>query len=216
MLRASETVRYAEVAAAKNQVLRMLHAHFRDACTAIRRRARAAPSTAPFVPPRVRRSTARTRVFEAIQGTLHAADPAIWGWPVWPERASLAERAGGRRLRGRASPRKSTTTPTCSGSPTGSSPRRAAALRRARHGDRPLPRPRGLGRPRRLGCLGAGRRATRAARPSARRPTRSIRTARTGACRRCGPIACASTATRSSSPRCARRCATPARCASTT
>ena len=51
---------------------------------------------------------------------------------------------------------------------------------------------------------------------SARRPTSSTCAGRTGGCRRWFPRACARPATRRSSPRCARTCATPARCASTT
>ncbi len=94
---------------------------------------------------------------------------------------------------------------------------RAGALRR-RAGMRggPLPGPRRLGRPGRLGHLGACATPTRSMPAWARRPTTSTARARPGACRRCGPTACARPAIASSSRRCAPACGTPAPCGSTT
>jgi len=80
-LRASEEVRYEEVAAAKAEVLELLYRHFRahhlergDA------RARA------FREFQRREGTALRRhaLYEALQAHLGERDPQAWGWPAWP------------------------------------------------------------------------------------------------------------------------------------
>ena len=78
----TEQVDYRGVAAAKGEVLGHLHAHFRqhhlatDSERALEFRAfqRAGGE-----------SLRAHALFEALQGRFHAEDPAIWGWPVWPE-----------------------------------------------------------------------------------------------------------------------------------
>ncbi len=78
-LRAAQAVRYAAVAAAKHEVLRVLWAHFGADRQGPRQRA-----FEDF-----RREHADTlgrhALWEAIQCRLHASDPAVWGWPAWPE-----------------------------------------------------------------------------------------------------------------------------------
>jgi len=87
-LRASEQVRYEEVAQLKAEVLAALHAHFREHHLAAgdararefeRFREQAGPALRDYA------------VFEALQAHLHAQDPAIWGWPVWPEQYRRAD-----------------------------------------------------------------------------------------------------------------------------
>ncbi len=84
-LRASELIDHVGVAAAKGEVLALLYAHLRehvlgesgesgDRAQAFRAFQRAGG-----------RELRRFALFEAVQAERHAADPAIWGWPVWPE-----------------------------------------------------------------------------------------------------------------------------------
>lgn len=81
-LRGAQLVDYAGVAAAKARVLELLFDHFRRCHLAPRsERGRAfeafcAESGASL------RALAR---FEALQEHLRQTDPAVWGWPVWPE-----------------------------------------------------------------------------------------------------------------------------------
>ena len=77
-LRASAEVRYAEVAALKHEVLRLLWAHFRAQPRGERSRA--------FDDFRRERADTlgRHALWEAIQCRLHAADASVWGWPAWP------------------------------------------------------------------------------------------------------------------------------------
>ncbi|MEO5881009.1 MAG: malto-oligosyltrehalose synthase [Caldimonas sp.] len=81
-LRATELVDHVGVAAAKGEVLTLLYAHFREhelgaageRVEAFRAFQRAGG-----------RELRRFALFEAVQAERHAADPAVWGWPVWPE-----------------------------------------------------------------------------------------------------------------------------------
>ncbi len=81
-LRAAELVDYSGVAEMKLPVLELLFAHFRqqhlDGGTA---RARA------FRQYRQAQGEALERfaLYHALQEHLHAQDPNVWGWPVWPE-----------------------------------------------------------------------------------------------------------------------------------
>ena len=81
-LRESPLVDYTGVAAAKLEIARMLHAHFRakhlDA-----RSARGAGFRA-FVD-QGGEALRLHATCEALQARFHAADPAVWGWPAWPE-----------------------------------------------------------------------------------------------------------------------------------
>jgi (1->4)-alpha-D-glucan 1-alpha-D-glucosylmutase len=81
-LRDAERVDYVEVAAAKREVLERLYAHFVARHIALR--TERATAFAQF---RVARGEALRRhaLFEALQEHLHSEDPAIWGWPVWPQ-----------------------------------------------------------------------------------------------------------------------------------
>ncbi|MBU0750610.1 MAG: malto-oligosyltrehalose synthase [Gammaproteobacteria bacterium] len=81
-LRAAEQVAYPDVAAAKREVLALLHRHFRDNHIAHDSdRARA------FRRFREEGGEALERHarFEALQEQFHHADAGIWGWPAWPE-----------------------------------------------------------------------------------------------------------------------------------
>jgi len=80
-LRQREQVDYDGVARAKLPVLAQLHAHFRQQ--------HLAPQTARGKAFRTFQSAQgealrRYAIFHALQEHLHAADPAIWGWPAWP------------------------------------------------------------------------------------------------------------------------------------
>ncbi|HEX8989210.1 MAG TPA: malto-oligosyltrehalose synthase [Rhodocyclaceae bacterium] len=81
-LRGTELVDYAGVAAAKARVIELLYGEFRrrhlDKATARGRAFEAYCAEAGHA----LRDLAR---FEALQEHFHAADPAVWGWPVWPE-----------------------------------------------------------------------------------------------------------------------------------
>ncbi len=94
-LRAAEQVDYAGVWAAKHEVLQQLYAHFREAhlATGSRRahefRAFQAEHGASL---RLHAS------FEALQSQFHAADPSVWGWPVWPESCRDPHSAAVQRL----------------------------------------------------------------------------------------------------------------------
>src|SRR5690606_38522954 len=75
-------VRYAEVAAAKHEMLILLWRHFQQ-----RELASGGARGSQFA--RFLRAHADTlgrhALYEAIQCHLHAADPTVWGWPAWPE-----------------------------------------------------------------------------------------------------------------------------------
>jgi (1->4)-alpha-D-glucan 1-alpha-D-glucosylmutase len=81
-LRAAPVVDYAGVAAAKQQVLRLLYRSFcerhlgpRSGRAAEFRRFQEARAPALRV----------HATFEALQAHFHAVDGSVWGWPVWPE-----------------------------------------------------------------------------------------------------------------------------------
>ncbi len=81
-LREAPFVDYPGVAAAKFEVLARLYAHFlarhlaaEDARACEFRGFQAAGGVA----------LRRHALFEALQEHFHAADPGVWGWPVWPE-----------------------------------------------------------------------------------------------------------------------------------
>jgi (1->4)-alpha-D-glucan 1-alpha-D-glucosylmutase len=81
-LRARDEVAYDEVAAAKREILDLLHRHFRD--THLRNHSARAQAFLYF------RGTGGEALenharFEALQAYFRAADPAVWGWPAWPE-----------------------------------------------------------------------------------------------------------------------------------
>jgi 4-alpha-glucanotransferase/(1->4)-alpha-D-glucan 1-alpha-D-glucosylmutase len=80
-LRAAELVDYPGVAAAKFEILELLHAHFREHHLAC-----GSPRAEDFR--RYRQDAgavlSRHALFEALQAHFLRADPALWGWPVWP------------------------------------------------------------------------------------------------------------------------------------
>ena len=165
--------------------------------------ARVRSSSAPFRP-RAASRCAGTRCTKRCRSAFTARTPSVWGWQVWPEpyRDPAGEAAArfaaeqlervefyeylqwqAERQLGRAAERCAAL-----GMALGLYLDLAVSVDRA-----------GI---RRLGRAGRLRAWARA---SARRRTTSTSTARTGACRRCGPTACARRATRSTSRHCARR-----------
>lgn len=81
-VRASATVRYGEVAALKEAVLALLWQEFRDRhWHAGTERGQAFDA---FMAEHQSTLGLHAR-YEAIQLALGAADPAVWGWPAWPE-----------------------------------------------------------------------------------------------------------------------------------
>jgi (1->4)-alpha-D-glucan 1-alpha-D-glucosylmutase len=81
-LRDSELVDYAGVAAAKEQVLRMLWQHFETQEHA-KGKARAAQFES-FAKQR-ENTLGRHALFEALQAHFFRNDANVWGWPAWPE-----------------------------------------------------------------------------------------------------------------------------------
>jgi (1->4)-alpha-D-glucan 1-alpha-D-glucosylmutase len=82
-LRANHWVDYAGAWAAKLEILELLFAHFLHAHPP----GSTDPRAAGFLAFRAKAGPALRRhaLFEAAQESLYAADPACWGWPVWPE-----------------------------------------------------------------------------------------------------------------------------------
>ncbi|MEJ8839618.1 malto-oligosyltrehalose synthase [Ramlibacter sp. AN1133] len=81
-LREAEMVDYPGVAAAKNEVLRILWRHF-ERHELDKDRSRGAHFLAYM---REREHTlGRHALFEALQDHLFAQDANVWGWPAWPE-----------------------------------------------------------------------------------------------------------------------------------
>lgn len=81
-LRDAELVDYPAVAAAKAEILLLLWQHFEQHALHADH-ARGARFLA-FM--REREATlGRHALFEALQEHLHARDPAVWGWPAWPD-----------------------------------------------------------------------------------------------------------------------------------
>ncbi|BAU48063.1 4-alpha-glucanotransferase [Sulfurifustis variabilis] len=82
LLREGEYVDYPGVAAAKFEALEVLYPFFREHHLARNTpRARAFRAFQQAGGEWLRRQA----VYEALQEHLHRRDPAIWGWPVWPE-----------------------------------------------------------------------------------------------------------------------------------
>jgi (1->4)-alpha-D-glucan 1-alpha-D-glucosylmutase len=81
-LREAEMVDYAGVAAAKEEVLRILWRHF-ERHELDKDRSRGAHFLA-YMRER-EQTTGLHALFEAVQDHLHAQDASIWGWPAWPE-----------------------------------------------------------------------------------------------------------------------------------
>jgi (1->4)-alpha-D-glucan 1-alpha-D-glucosylmutase len=82
LLREAEMVDYPGVAAAKDEILRMLWRHF-ERHELDKDRSRGAHFLAYM---REREETiGRHALFEALQEHLHARDPNVWGWPAWPQ-----------------------------------------------------------------------------------------------------------------------------------
>jgi (1->4)-alpha-D-glucan 1-alpha-D-glucosylmutase len=81
-LREAEMVDYPGVAAAKEEVLRILWRHF-ERNELDKDRSRGAHFLA-YMRER-ERTVGRHALFEALQEHLSAADPGVWGWPAWPE-----------------------------------------------------------------------------------------------------------------------------------
>ncbi|WP_313070298.1 malto-oligosyltrehalose synthase [Melaminivora sp.] len=81
-LRGSDTVQYAEVAAAKHEMLALLWQHFCE--HEIKAQSGRAHDFEQFLLHEAG-TLGRHALFEALQQHLHAADPAVWGWPAWPE-----------------------------------------------------------------------------------------------------------------------------------
>jgi len=81
-LRRSELVDYPGVAGVKMTVLETLYRHFRQ--EHLQRGDERAEAFARFR--RSRGDALRLHaLYEAIQESLHRADPAVWGWPAWPK-----------------------------------------------------------------------------------------------------------------------------------
>ena len=80
-LRASPLIDYAAVAALKRPILEILYAQARRDAQGERTRWAAFDAFKTAGGEALRRHA----LFEALQAHFHAADPSIWGWPVWPE-----------------------------------------------------------------------------------------------------------------------------------
>ena len=81
-LREAPLVEYLGVAAAKFEILELLYTHFRE------RHLGAESARGGTFRRFQERSGPALRLhatYEALQAQLHGADPAVWGWPVWPE-----------------------------------------------------------------------------------------------------------------------------------
>jgi len=81
-LREAPLVDYPGVWAVKLEVLELLYAHFRA-----RHLERGSTRAKQFRAFQAARGGALRRhaLFEALQEHFHRADPAVWGWPVWPQ-----------------------------------------------------------------------------------------------------------------------------------
>ena len=81
-LREAELVDYPGVWAAKLELLEPLYAHFR--ARHLERGSTRAQQFRAFQAARGE-PLRRHALFEALQEHFHRTDPAVWGWPVWPE-----------------------------------------------------------------------------------------------------------------------------------
>jgi len=81
-LREAPLVDYAGVREAKFELLELLYSHFRS-----RHLERDSTRAQQFRAFQAARGAALRRhaLFEALQEHFHRADPAVWGWPAWPE-----------------------------------------------------------------------------------------------------------------------------------
>jgi (1->4)-alpha-D-glucan 1-alpha-D-glucosylmutase len=86
-LREAPLVDYAGVAAAKFEVLKLLYAHFRELHLSPDGGAARDEAGRAFLAFVAEGGDAlyRHALFETLQAHFHAADPAVWGWPAWPE-----------------------------------------------------------------------------------------------------------------------------------
>ncbi len=86
-LREAPLVDYPAVATLKFEVLELLYAHFcshhLDDSDSVRARDAEGQAFLDFVAERGE-ALRRHALFEALQASFHAADPAVWGWPAWP------------------------------------------------------------------------------------------------------------------------------------
>ncbi len=80
-LREGELVDYEGVAAAKEEVLRLLWRHFE--ANELKRNTPRGTSFRAFMARR-RETLAPHALFEALQAHFFAADSRVWGWPAWP------------------------------------------------------------------------------------------------------------------------------------
>ncbi len=80
-LRSRTYVDYRGVAAAKQEILQLLAAHFREHHVA-----RSTPRAEAFRTFVLQGGEAleRLAIFDVLQAHLHAADANVWGWPAWP------------------------------------------------------------------------------------------------------------------------------------
>jgi (1->4)-alpha-D-glucan 1-alpha-D-glucosylmutase len=81
-LRAEELVDYGKVAGLKNEILEKLWVHFRR--VHIETQSARSLEFKQFVEQRGEGLAAHA-LFEALQAHFVAKDPAVWGWPAWPE-----------------------------------------------------------------------------------------------------------------------------------
>ena len=86
-LREAPLVDYEGVAAAKFEVLALLYAHFRERHLSTGGRSARDEQGRAFMAfvEQGGKALYRHALFEALQANFHAADDAVWGWPVWPE-----------------------------------------------------------------------------------------------------------------------------------
>ncbi|VTU23612.1 Maltooligosyl trehalose synthase [Variovorax sp. PBS-H4] len=86
-LREVPLVDHAGVSQAKFEVLELLFTHFRSRHLSKDGREALDDMGVSFLEfvARGGESLRRHALFEALQAHFHAADPAVWGWPLWPE-----------------------------------------------------------------------------------------------------------------------------------
>ncbi|MGA0571024.1 malto-oligosyltrehalose synthase [Variovorax sp. VNK109] len=80
-LREGDFVKYAEVAAVKNEVLALLWRHFCQ--RELQQRSQRGRAFERFMQQH-RATLGRHALHEALALHLHAADSSVWGWPAWP------------------------------------------------------------------------------------------------------------------------------------
>ena len=169
----------------------------------------------PRLPARGRRVAARACAVRGAAGALPCRGSQRLGLAGVARSLARPGIAAVQRFVHDADRARRATTNTCNGRPSGSSRacRRTARRSGCRWACTWTSRSRWTAAAR---TPGRSRHATRSMPASARRPTTSTARARTGACRRCGPTACATPATRLHRDAARQHARTPARCASTT